>query len=126
MKLDYPTASNSDSDYSAAELILLNDRHWRVEMHICRNEDDSYTLVSLSGLTGQLAELSKSQGPYQNRPQCEAARAAIARQLQLKGFKFTPKEHSIWILQAQKVIRATRNQRIASQGNYDFHPDDVL
>ena len=107
-------------------LILQNARGWRVEMQLRRNEDDSHTLIAMSGLSDKPAELSKLQGPYQTRDQGIAARAAIAIQLLRKEFQLHPEQHSIWSVQAQKAIQKVRSQRIASQGNYDFHPDDVL
>lgn len=107
-------------------LILQNERGWRIEMQMRRNEDDSYTLVAMSGLNDKPAELSKLQGPYQTRDQGIAARTAIAIQLLRKDFQLQSQQHSIWAIQAQKAIQKVRSQRIASQGNYDFHPDDVL
>ncbi len=89
------------------------------------NEDDTYTLIALSGIASQPAELSKLQGPYQTLEQGLAARMAIARQLESKGF-YQCEGHSIWDIQVQKAIQKVRLQRSASQGNYQFHPDDVL
>ncbi|GAB3110624.1 hypothetical protein G8770_20985 [Aestuariicella hydrocarbonica] len=120
MKLQY------DSQPGTETLILENERLWRVEMFLKRNEDDTYSLVALSGINSRPAELTKLQGPYQILEQGVAARSAIARQLQNKGFSVQIDQHSIWQLQAQKAIQSVRQQRADSQGNYAFHPDDVL
>lgn len=125
MKLSYDTTKfNIDSSHEV--LILENSRSWRIEMQMRRNEDQSYTLVALSGISSKPAELSKLQGPYQTRQQASAARNAIAIELLNKDFKALDNEHSIWSLQAQKAIQKVRQQRSENQVNYDFHPDDVL
>ncbi|MAZ88725.1 MAG: hypothetical protein CL693_13885 [Cellvibrionaceae bacterium] len=95
-------------------------------MQLKRNEDETYTLIAMSGVSSQPAELSKLQGPYQTFQQGIAARSAIAEQLIRKDFSVLKDQHSIWTLQAQKAIQTVRRQRIDNQGNYDFHPDDVL
>ncbi len=95
-------------------------------MHLRANEDQSFTLVAMSGLRDQPAQLSKLQGPYESQQHACAARRAIAVALIEKGFKHRDGEYSIWQLQAQKVIQNLREQRTLNQGNYDFHPDDVL
>ncbi len=95
-------------------------------MRLARNEDETYTLIAMSGLVNRPAELSKLQGPYQTLQQGIAARSAIAEQLIRKGFSMLKDQHAIWRLQAQKAIQTVRRQRIDNQGNYDFHPDDVL
>lgn len=119
MKLEY------DPNPGSSTLVLENERRWRIEMYLKPNEDETYTLVAMSGIASQPAELSKLQGPYQTKEQGLAARSAIARQLHAKGFQ-TVKHHSIWQIQAQKAIQTVRKNRTTNQGNYDFHPDDVL
>ncbi|MGH1370944.1 MAG: hypothetical protein ACRBBW_02830 [Cellvibrionaceae bacterium] len=125
MKLSYDTSSLA-ADSAANVLILENPLRWRIEMHLRRNEDQSYTLVAMSGIHDQPAQLSKLQGPYENRQQACAARRAIAIALIAKDFNPKDAEHSIWTLQAQKAIQNLRQQRTLNRGNYDFHPDDVL
>lgn len=125
MKLNYGS-SKLAHDLDLDVLILENARGWRIEMHLRRNEDESFTLVAMSGIRDKPAELSKLQGPYENRQQACAARRAIAIQLLEKGFAAQDNDHSIWSLQAQKAIQNVREQRTINRGNYDFHPDDVL
>ncbi len=125
MKLSYKTPSLT-IDTRQQVLILKNSRNWRIEMQLRRNEDQSYTLVAMSGIGSKPAELSKLQGPYQTKQQASAARSAIAVQLLEKNFEVLNNEHSIWSLQAQKAIQKVRLQRQQSQGDFDFHPDDVL
>lgn len=120
MKLHYDKTHHPDT------LVLENERHWRIEMQLKRNEDNTYTLIAMSGISGKPAALTKLQGPYVNKDQGLAARSAIAAQLYPKGFNTITNSHSIWSLQAQKAIQNVRQQRTDSQGNYDFHPDDVL
>lgn len=119
MKLEY------DQTPDTSTLVLENERQWRIEMFLKPNEDDTYTLVAMSGIATRPAELSKLQGPYQTKAQGQAARSAIAKQLQNKDFHIL-QQHSIWQVQAQKAIHTVRQTRTANQGNYDFHPDDVL
>jgi len=125
MKLSYKTPSLK-IDTNQNVLILENSRNWRIEIQLRRNEDQSYTLVAMSGIGGKPAELSKLQGPYQTRPQASAARSAIAVQLLEKDFVVLNNDHSIWSLQAQKAIQKVRLLRQQNQGDFDFHPDDVL
>ncbi|WP_439135173.1 hypothetical protein [Pseudomaricurvus sp.] len=119
MKLEY------DQNPDSSIMVLENDRRWRIEMYLKANEDETYTLVAMSGIATQPAELSKLQGPYQTEEQAQAARSAIAKQLYAKGFQ-PLRQHSIWQIQAQKAIQNVRQTRKASQGDYRFHPDDVL
>ncbi len=125
MKLSYGCSQTSRHP-DQNPVILENERHWHIEMQLKRNEDETYTLIAMSGVRQRPAELSKLQGPYQTLQQGIAARSAIVEQLVTKGFSVLKDAHSIWAIQAQKAIQSVRRQRIDSQGNYDFHPDDVL
>lgn len=119
MKLHYPKKPNQDG------LILENKSHWRIEMVIKANEDDSFSLVAQSGLRDKPAELNKLQGPYQTLDQALAARGAIAQQLESKGVQQIDAQ-PIWSLQAQAVIKRLRQERGDNTGNYSFDPSDVF
>ncbi len=106
-------------------LVLENQRHWRIEMVIKANEDESFSMVAQSGLKDKPAELNKLQGPYQTLDQALAARGAIAQQWVSKGFERVDVS-PIWSLQAQAVIKRLRQERGDNTGNYSFDPSDVF
>mgnify|MGYP000108971892 CR=1 FL=1 len=54
-------------------LVLRNATNWRVELLVLNNNDDSCSLVALSGHDGAGAEKVKLQGPYQHRDVALAA-----------------------------------------------------
>lgn len=134
MLLHYPSSHTQMADV----LVLENARGWRIEMYLKANQvpdsqalkpahsSSSYSLIALSGVSHLPAELNKAQGPYETREQASAARSAIAQQLLNKDFEVQHKAEGIWSLQAQKAIRQMRAERNQHQGNYHFHPDDVL
>ncbi len=106
-------------------LLLRNERCWRVELFILRNNDESFSLVALSGKERAQAERVKIQGPYQTRAQALAARSAVAAQLQDSGFTIDEGESTLWRLQAQRKIRELRAQRERNTPDCRFDPDDV-
>ena len=120
MKLQYP-----DNAKSTDRSVSLLRSGQRVELWLLPNEDLTYSMVGISGTDEALPAKQKLQGPYHTRAQAIAARTAITQALENSGFHIDNGE-PIWSLAAQKLIREIRSSRIASQGNYEFSPDDVL
>ncbi len=106
-------------------LRLDNKRGWCVELYILRNDDDSHSLVALSGRPQVQAERVKLQGPYPVRAQALAARSAVAAQLEVAGFSVNEKGSPQWRLQAQREIRAVRELRQQNTPDCSFDPRDV-
>jgi len=109
----------------AEVLLLRNTQLWRAELFVLRNNDDSYSLIALSGDEGAHAERIKVQGPYPSRPQAVAARSAVAVQLQDFGFTIDELSTARWRLQAQRKIREVRELRIQNAPDCSFDPQDV-
>ncbi len=66
MKLSYGCSQTSRHP-DQNPVVLENERHWHIEMQLKRNEDETYTLIAMSGVRQRPAELSKLQGhtkPY--------------------------------------------------------------
>lgn len=110
---------------TAEGMLLINDRCWRVEMYVLANNDATYSLVALAGGDRVLPEKLKIQGPYQNREEAIAARAAIAASLVAKGFAETSSVVSRWRLNAQRTIRGLREAHRANSTACRFDPKDV-
>ncbi len=106
-------------------LRLDNKQGWCVELYILRNDDDSHSLVALSGRPQIQARRVKIQGPYQMRAQALAARSAIAAQLEVTGFSVSQHASPQWRLQAQREIRAVRELRKQNTPDCSFDPKDV-
>lgn len=111
----------------AEVLVLRNERGWRIELFVLGNDDQSYSLLAVSGeeASRQGARV-KFQGPYQIRELALAARSAIAAQLQKSGFAIESEAIACWRLQAQREIRLLRNTRKDNYPDCRFNPDDVL
>lgn len=110
----------------AEALVLRNDGAWRVELFLLRNNDDSFSLVALSGQEASQAERVKLQGPYQYRDVAVAARSAIARELIAADFVVADTAHPQWRVMAQRHINTLRAQRAENTPDCHFDPKDVL
>lgn len=107
--------------------LLLNRADQRcVELCILSNDDDSFSLVAMSGDTGQQPEKLKIQGPYQFRDQAVAARSAIAASLLKAGFSIDEDSPARWRLAAQRSIRELRASRHQHAVDCAFDPDNVF
>ena len=124
MKLRYPNHVGIDGNCHAT-IVLENNRHWRIELTIKANDDETCSLIAQSGINTQPAELNKLQGPYQTFDQAAAARIAIVDRLFDKGF-YVLNRVPIWTLQAQRVIKQLRQTRSQNTTNVRFDPSDVI
>ncbi len=107
-------------------LILGNPADWQVELFVLANDDDSYSLVALSGQAGSGApEKTKLQGPYQMREQALAARSAIAALLLEGEHRILPEAVPHWRMAAQRAIRELRDLRLRYFTDCSFDPQDV-
>lgn len=125
MKLRYPNHADIDVNCHTT-IVLENNRHWRIELVIKANEDETCSLIAQSGINTQPAELNKLQGPYQTFDQAVAARTAIVDRLFDKGFYVLTNAIPIWTLQAQKAIRQLRKTRSQNSVDARFDPSDVI
>ncbi len=116
MKLNFQPDTQGALD--AQTLVLINARGLRIELILKRNDETTYSLIAMSGISHMPAELVKGQGPYQTLDEGIAARKAIADQLLNKGFLLQDDAFSIWPIQAQKVIQTLRKERKNSQNRY--------
>lgn len=119
-------------DVPGATLVALcNTQQHRVELYILANSDEQAdgdsrcSLVAVAGRPGEHAERVKLQGPYENRAQALAARAAIVQQLQARDYSCQDSPQPCWRLTAQRAIRELRSNHKATQGDYRFKPEDV-
>lgn len=106
-------------------LLLRNEQRWRVELFVLRNNDDSFSLVALSGSEQVQAERVKIQGPYQVRAQALGARSAVAAQLLDAGFVIDEVSSTQWRLLAQRNINEVRALRQQNTPDCRFNPEDV-
>lgn len=120
MRLRYPLVSPEHD-----QLLLENRDGWRVEMYVLRNNDESFSLVALSGLSGGAVERIKCQGPYLSRPLAHAAYSAIFDVLLEDGFAKADSLYPQWRLRAQREIRGIRETRQRYQTPCPFDPKDV-
>ena len=109
----------------AEALLMRNNQAWCVEVFVLRNNDDSYSLVALSGVAGARARRRKLQGPFQTRDQALASRSAVAQQLQDTGFTIDTDALPQWRLSAQRMIRELREERRQGSPDCRFDPKDV-
>lgn len=107
-------------------LVLRNANNWRVELLVLYNNDDSCSLVALSGNNGAGADKVKLQGPYQHRDVALAARSAVAAQLLESGFTIDEDALSQWRVMAQRYIKELRTRRALHTPDCSFDPKDVL
>lgn len=121
MKLSYPEKSVSTDK----TLILENQESHRIELSILMNEDETYSLIGISGYQGSHQFKQKAQGPYHQRNQAIGARTAITQSLLSSGYQIK-NNSSLWTLNAQRLIRELRKMRTEHTGDYEFSPDDVL
>ena len=120
MRLRYPLVSAEHDT-----LLLENRDGWRVEMYILQNNDESYSLVALSGRKGGVVERTRLQGPYPLRAVAHGACSAIADVLMSDGFAEDGASHPQWRLAAQREIRSVRCVRERNSPDCRFNPDDV-
>ena len=120
MQLRYPLVSAEHDT-----LLLENRDGWRVEMYILQNNDESYSLVALSGQSGGAVERTKLQGPYLSRAVAHAACSAVENVLLNQGFAEENASHPQWRLAAQREIRTLRVTREQNTPDCRFDPKDV-
>lgn len=120
MRLRYPLVSAEHDT-----LQLENRDGWRIEMYILQNNDESYSLVALSGQSGGAVERTKLQGPYLSRALAHSACSAIEVVLLDRGFVKENASHPQWRLTAQREIKSVRMTRQQNTPDCRFDPKDV-
>jgi len=121
MRLDY----NFDVPDTVNPLVMTAVQGKRVELYLREDEDGSNTMLAYAGDTNAI-EREMSQGPYVNRRQALAARKAIVGELLRKGYSLAIEALPIWALNAQRQIKAMREQKNNSKVNTQFDPKDVF
>ena len=106
-------------------LVATNDNN-RIEIHVKDNMDTTFTLISITGKSNGGIDRSLRQGPYTTREQALAAMQAICNELQRLGYCPNTESSSIWEIKVQQEINILRQVKKENQGNYKFHPNDVL
>ncbi len=120
MQLRYPLVSTEHD-----VVLLESSNDWRVEMYVLENNDDSYSLVALSGRVAGAVERTKLQGPYLSRLLAHAACSAIANVLREDGFVEQNSTYPQWRLTAQREIKSVRIVRQQNKPDCQFDPRDV-
>lgn len=95
----------------------------RVELFIKPIGDDIWALVALSGPQAGQPEKHRCQGPYHTTAQAEAVLRGIAGALMGEDYQPQPGDYVVWSVTAQRLARTIRTDREASEGNYQFDPD---
>lgn len=95
----------------------------RVELHVKTVGEEIWALVALSGSNTQQPDKHRCQGPYHSITQAESALRGIAGALLEDDYQPRPGEHVVWSVTAQRLARNIRTDRDASEGNYQFDPD---
>lgn len=113
------------ADVPADTVLVMGKAHRRIELYILENSDGRYSLVALAGSAAAAADKAKLQGPYEQRDQALAARAAIMPELEKQGFEVLSASIPVWQLNAQRTIRDLRVEQEESRGDYAFRPEDV-
>lgn len=119
-----------DSVPGSAVLLLSNGNCWRIELYILGNnqdnrEEETFSLVALSGREQAPPGRIKTQGPYQCREEAKAARSAIAASLLQVGFRIEGQAPAQWRIDAQRTIRELRECHRLYSTDCSFDPDDV-
>ena len=117
MKLDY--------GQSLAGSQVLEKNRQRIELHLCRLDDELFTLIMLSGVNSKQATRIKQQGPYHSKDQAQAALNAIAKELTVFEFRLNDSP-LIWQIQAQAELRTLRKTRSNNQVDTTFTPLGIL
>lgn len=110
-------------DYGCEEELtqLLYKQGHRIELHICRTDAETFSIIALSGPDKSQPSRCKEQGPFHDKAQAHAACSAIALSLQESGY--TPSDEAlIWQIPAQAALRKQRNTRAANPVNTEFIP----
>ncbi|BFM21526.1 PA4575 family protein [Gilvimarinus japonicus] len=110
---------------STSEPLVLVCHEWRVEIHMRQEDDGIATLLAYAG-QNVTPERVTQQGPFQRAEQAIGARRAIVKQLLANGYQLRPQQPPIWVLNAQRDIRAARECKQRSRGNYEFAQSDVF
>lgn len=98
----------------------------RIEIHLKDNQDNTFTLISVTGDNKGAIQRSLRQGPYTTREQALAAMQAVCNELQRIGYAPRVDETSIWEIKVQQEINIIRQTKLENQANYKFHPSDVI
>lgn len=123
MRLSYDKTIPTGS----APLVLDGPEELRVEIHIRANDDETVTLLALSGKdVGKPAEKVLQQGPYHLYDQAVAAKRAIVASLKEAGFRLSEDQQVFWSMDVQRTINVSRKQKADSQLDYRFNPKDVF
>ena len=110
---------------STRDPLVLTCKDWRVEIHLRQDGDGIATLLAYAG--GDVnPERITQQGPFQRLEQAVGARRAIVKQLLINGYQLKHHQHPIWVLNAQRDIRAARERKQHTNVNYEFDPSDVF
>lgn len=111
----------SGENQSLARVLSLRDL--RVEIHVLPLENDSWTVMALSGAGG--VERRKGQGPFPSRESAVAVAARIAAALRAQGF-VSLAEPPCWEMDAWRDRRRVLSARRGFVPRTAFHPDDVI
>ncbi|MCW8196669.1 hypothetical protein F6455_17895 [Proteobacteria bacterium 005FR1] len=122
MRLRYDKSITPD----AKPLVLSGPEQLRVEIHIRRDPEDTFTLLAFSGPqdSGE-PQKSLQQGPFHRLDQAIAAKRAIVAQLRDAGFEIADQQHAMWSMAAQRAVNASRKEKAEAVGDYRFDPKDV-
>jgi hypothetical protein len=106
-------------------LVLVDSNQHRIEFYRKRNDDETYTLVALSGHYCQFPTREKCQGPYYHSAQLLGITSAITAQLCDQGYQVRTDLAAIWPLVAQRISNEKQVVRNANMASYQFKEEDV-
>ncbi len=124
MRLNF-NDSNANSKTSKLPTVALNSHsNHRVEIYIKDNQDNTFTLIALSGIDQYLPNKTIKQGPFYTYNHARSAQTAINNELVRTGFLLMDNP-AIWEINAQGVAAKIRETKLQNKMSYKFDPKDV-
>lgn len=124
MRLNFGSNDDSENTSKLPTVAISSDEFQRVEIHIKDNQDNTFTLIALSGNNHQLPTKTVRQGPFYTYNHARSAQTAINNELSRTGFAITVKP-SIWEINAQGIVSDIRETKQKNRMSYKFDPKDV-
>jgi hypothetical protein len=124
MRLNFGNTPQNDENSKQSSVALNSDDNHRVEIHIKDNQDNTFTLIALSGIDKNLPTKTVRQGPFYTYNHARSAQSAINNELLRTGFVISS-HPPIWEINAQGIVSEIREAKQKNRMNYKFDPKDV-
>ena len=123
VKLDYEVDGEASGTQRFAR--AADNRVIEISIHD-QQDDETFSVVALSGQIDQQPDRQRSLGPFHSREQAQGAMAALSNALHHEGFVLQEDAELRWQLVAARVARAIRQERAENAVDARFVPLGIL